>query len=120
MKRTIWQKENSWNSFDGPIKSVLLQKHDLLIAKLHAYGLVKIFHCFLFIAKQNVNKMSKINNTYSAFDILLSRVPQGSLLDSIFFNIFIDDIFLSIKNSDLRNFADDNAISSVAIIMKNY
>lgn len=100
-------------------KAFYFKKHDLLIAKLHAYGLVKIFQCFLFIAKQNVNKMSKTNNTYSAFDILLSRVPQ-SLLDSIFFNIFIDDIFLSIKNSDLRNFADDNAISSVAIIMKNY
>ena len=101
-------------------KAFYLKKHDLLIAKLHAYGLVKIFQCFLFIAKQNVNKMSKINNTYSAFDILLSRVPQGSLLDSIFFNIFIDDIFLSIKNSDLRKFAENNAISSAAIIMTNY
>ena len=44
-------------------KAFYFKKHDLLIAKLHAYGLVKIFQCFLFIAKQNVNRMSKINNT---------------------------------------------------------
>ena len=54
----------------------------------------------------------KINNTHSAFQVLLSGVPQGSVLGPIVFNIFINDLFYSVKESELRNFADDSTILS--------
>ena len=58
--------------------------------------------------KQNV----RINNIFSAFQTILSGVPQGSILGPILFNIFLNDLFLCIKKSDLNNFADDNTITA--------
>ena len=67
------------------------------------------FFCsYLKKRKQSV----KINNTHSAFQVLLSGVPQGSILGPILFDIFINDLFYRVKELELNNFADDNTISS--------
>ena len=50
-------------------------------------------------------------NTYSSFQTILSGVPQGSLLGPILFNVYVDDLFLFIRQATLYNYADDNTLA---------
>ena len=87
--------------------------HDLLIPKLHAYGLdfntVTFLHNYLKHEKQSV----KINRRSSFFRTIFLGVPHGSILGLILFNIFINDLSLWLTKSDLHNFADDNTTAII-------
>ena len=65
----------------------------------------------------------KIGSTYIDYNEIYKGVPKGSVLGPLLFDIFLNDLILSYKETPLCNFADDNSIyssgSSVKIIEHN-
>ena len=84
--------------------------HELIIAKLNAYGFslssLKLMESYLSERK----KRTKINIAYSSLEEILFGVPQWSILGPILFNIFHIDLFLFVQNVDFKSYADDNTI----------
>ena len=58
--------------------------HNLLIAKLHAYGFDKSSLKLLFSYLNNRRDRTKINQNFSSWEELLQRVSQGSVLGPLF------------------------------------
>ena len=84
--------------------------HDLLIAKLKAYGVgTKSLH-FILSYLSNRKHRVRIGSSFSRWLEVMFGVPQGSILGPILFNIFINDLLSLIQECDICNFADDNTL----------
>ena len=75
--------------------------HDLFIAKLHAYGLDIDSRNILQDYLGNPKQRTKVDSFYSSWEAILCKIPQGSILGPLFFNIFMCDMFLILKGNIL-------------------
>ena len=85
--------------------------HDLLIAKLHAYGFNENALVLIYSYLKGQKQCVRINNSYSSFQEVMSSVPQGSVLGPVLFNFYVNDLFLFINQATLYNYADDNTLA---------
>ena len=94
-----WQKEFDSGRFIGAMLMDLTKtydclRHDLLIAKLEAYGLgnssLNLLLDYLTFRKQR----TKVGSAYSKWSKIRRGIPQGSIFRPILLNIFINNIFM--------------------------
>ena len=70
--------------------------HQLLLAKSHAYGFSK--QALDIICSYLSNQKQKINNAFSSWKNLILDVPQVSVLGTLLFNIYLNDLFFFLKD----------------------
>ena len=113
----ICQKTLDNKDFVGAVlmdlsKAFYCLNHELLLPKLNAYGFstnsIRMVCSYLTGRMQRV----KVNGPFSSWKDVKLGVPQGSVLGPLLFNIFINNIFFLLKETEICNYADDTTIHS--------
>ena len=84
--------------------------HSLLLAKLKAYGISGQALSLLQSYLSNGFQGSIVKVSVSSWNKVTTRVPQGSILGPLLYNILLRDIFLFISECQLSNYANDNLL----------
>lgn len=94
-------------------KAFDLVNHNLLLQKLHWYGLRGSIHHWLKSYLSDRKQVVVINNTISSELPVTSGVPQGSILGPLLFLLFVNDLPNNMDNNFIM-YADDNTYVGAA------
>ena len=68
---------------------------------------------FIYIYLKERKQRTKAGSSYNSWKELKFSVPHGSVLGPLLFNIFLNDVFYFMNNTQITNYADDNTPYSI-------
>ena len=104
-----------WSGYSGVVlmdlsKTFDTLNHELMLAKLHVYGFdipsLNLIHSYLNQRWHRTN----INTSFSTWKKLLTEISQGSILGPLLFNVYINDLFFILEDTETCNYADDTCL----------
>ena len=76
------------------------------------YGVDAYVLTFIQTYFSNRQQGTELGDKFNKWQKVLTGVPQGFILGSVFLNIFINDLFLFIETTQFVNYEDDNTMYS--------
>ncbi len=76
--------------------------HDILVAKLYTYGMLQETVTLLASYLRNRKQIVKVGNYESDWEPLSKGVLQGSIMGTILFNLFVNDLYCLSKTLPLQ------------------
>ena len=109
-KKALDNKETAGAILTDLSKAFDCLNHNLLLAKMAAYGFDENALLFIKDYLTNREQRTKVNGSFSSWLKVKQGVPQGSILGPLLFNIFINDMFFFLKDTKIANYADDSTL----------
>ena len=85
--------------------------HEILLQKLSFYGMSTSAISFIRSYLTNRTQTACVNDTLSSARTIITGVPQGGILSTILFSLYVNDIFCLKLNGSLQMYADDTVIT---------
>ena len=85
--------------------------HNILMHKLECLGITGKVLQWVKVFLSNRTQTVIVDGEHSLPQIVISGVPQGTVLGPLLFIVFINDIFGTVNHSVIRSFADDTRLT---------